>query len=298
MPTPSAFSWFEPCLRVDPHRFVVHSHNENFVFLDYEYQSATNKPFISTLCGASGRNMLESSPADHLHHHGIWWGHGSVNGVDFYLELPHDLPHGTITHIAFTETIDDRPRFGFDQVLAWVDHTGATLIDERRALRINFRDLEHYTVDLDSTYTARTDLTFGDTKESVLPGIRVAETMTGAVGGSITSSEGLTGEKATFGQPARWVDISATRSTIYMREEVTEGIACFDHPANPGHPTRWFTREYGPFSPFEGHHFYEDRFLTAGASLRLRHRLVVHRGPASQAGLDDKYARYCEEVPL
>ena len=297
MSTPSALTWYEPRLLVDSQRFVVHSHNENFVYLDYQYRSAANKPFVSTLCGPSGRNLLENSPGDHLHHHGIWWGHGDVNGVDFYLELPHDLPHGSIDHVAFTQTIDDRPRFGFDQLLAWVDHTGATLIDERRLLLLTFRDSDHYTVDLDSTYRARSDLAFGDTKESVLPGIRVAETMTGDVGGCITSSEGVTGEKATFGQPARWVDVSATRRMVYLREEITEGIACFDHPANPGHPTHWFTREYGPFSPFEGHHFYEDRTLHQGASLRLRHRLLIHRGPASEAGLDDHYATYCEEVP-
>jgi hypothetical protein len=299
----SAFTWYRPVLLIDEHRFLVHSHDDNMIVFNYEYRSAANKPFVSTLCGPSGRNLVENSPAEHLHHHGIWWGHGDVNGIDYYLELPHELPRGAIEHLMFISVIDEpaegdsrSARFGFVERLAWRDPTGAVVIDEQRSLLLAFRDGDHYTVDLDSSYTARTDLTFGDTKESVLPGIRLAENMTGDVGGTITSSEGLTGEQATFGQPARWIDVSAPRRVIFLREEIVEGITCFDHPSNPSHPTRWFTREYGPISPFEGHHFYEDRHLAAGASLRLRHRLVVHRGTAADADLETKYATYLQEV--
>lgn len=296
MTTPAAFTWYKPRLRVDDSRFLVHSDDDNFVMLEYQYRSAASRPFVATLSGPSGRNMLENGPADHLHHHGIWWGHGDVNGVDFYLELPHALPHGRIEHVEFETTVDDAPCFGFVEELAWRDHVGEVLIEERRALMLELRAADHYIVDLDSTYLALTDLRFGDTKESVLPGIRLAEALTGDMGGAITSSEGRSGEEETFGQPARWIDVSAQRRVIFLREELVEGIACFDHPSNPGHPTRWFTREYGPISPFEGHHFYEDRSLSKGDSLRLRHRLVVHLGGAREAALDEKYASYCQEV--
>jgi hypothetical protein len=228
----------------------------------------------------------------------VWWGHGDVNGVDYYLELPGGegpADRGRIEHTRWARVVDDAPRFGFTEDLVWRDHRCEPVITERRTLRLTLASDAHYSVDLDSSYRAETDLVFGDTKESVLPGIRPAEAMTGVLGGTITNSRGEQGEGNTFGRPAEWVDVSAGRPVQYVGEEVTEGIACFDHPSNPGHPQRWFTREYGPFSPFEGHHFHDDRRLLAGGVLRLRHRIVVHRGDAAAAGLDDLYNAYCEE---
>jgi hypothetical protein len=296
MAAASAFTWFPPELVFDDEQFVVHS-GYTILLLRYVTRAA-NKPYIATLCGASGRNMLEDGPADHAHHHGVWWGHGDVNGVDYYLELPggDGPPHrGRIEHVRWSAIVDDAPRFGFTEDLVWRDHRCEPVITEQRSVHLSLASDAHYTVDLSSSYLAEQDLVFGDTKESVLPGIRPAETMTGLLGGTITSSRGRRGEADTFGQPAEWVDVSAARRVQYLGEEVVEGIACFDHPSNPGHPQRWFTREYGPFSPFEGHHFHDDRRLSAGTELRLRHRIVVHRDDATGSGLDDLYRAYCEE---
>ena len=77
-------------LHVDEGRFLVHS--TDFVSLAYEFRGSGRKPFIRTLVGPSGRNMLDAPAADHAHHLGIWWGHGDVNGIDFYLELPRTSP--------------------------------------------------------------------------------------------------------------------------------------------------------------------------------------------------------------
>ena len=72
-------------LYVDDNRFLVHS--TDFVSLAYEFRGSGRKPFVRTLVGPSGRNMLDAPAADHAHHLGIWWGHGDVNGIDFYLEM-------------------------------------------------------------------------------------------------------------------------------------------------------------------------------------------------------------------
>jgi hypothetical protein len=166
---------------------------------------------------------------------------------------------------------------------------------EERFLQLTHGNDEYYTVDLRSVYTAERDLAFGDTKESVMPGIRPAEALTGLAGGTIVNSRGQTGEAETFGRPAEWMDVSGRRRSQYVGAEVTEGIACFDHPSNPGYPQRWFVRDYGPISPFEGHHFHEDRSLAAGGHLSLRHRIVVHLGDPATADLESLYRLYCEE---
>jgi hypothetical protein len=293
---PAAYAWFSPKLECDDDRFIVFG---DYTMLLLRYLTrAVNKPYLSTLCGPSGRNMLEDAPVDHLHHHGVWWGHGDLNGVDYYLELPGGegpKDRGTIEHVEWTKVIDEAPRFGFVEHLRWCDHRGDQILDEERSLLLTFMGGSHYTVDLSSVYRAERDVVFGDTKESVLPGIRIAEPLSGLAGGTIVNSQGQRGEAETFGQPAEWVDVSGRRTIQHVGGEVSEGLACFDHPSNPGHPQRWFTREYGPISPFEGHHFHTDRSLGADAELRLRHRIVVHRGDAAEADLSALYRSYCEE---
>ena len=297
--TASAFTWFPPRLLHDEHRFVVHA-EYYFVLLRYVTGSGHGRPYVATLCGPSGRNMIEDAPVDHLHHHGVWWGHGDVNGVDYYLELPGGegpTDRGTVAHEGWIEIVNepDRGRFGFVEDVRWRDHRGEDLIGERRSVLLHLADQDHYTVDLDSTYAAARDLRFGDTKESVLPGIRIAEPLTPLAGGTLTSSTGAIGEEATMGQPAQWVDVSGPRRMAVLGEELTEGIACFDHPENPGHPPRFFTRAYGPISPFPGHHFHRDRTLAAGERLRLRHRLFVHRQGVADADVAGRYEQYSQE---
>jgi hypothetical protein len=300
--SPSAFGWFPPRLTVDDHRFVVHG-EYYFVLLRYVTGGGHGRPYLATLCGPAGRNMVEDAPVDHLHHHGVWWGHGDINGVDCYLELPGGdgpVERGRVLHIEWAAIVDesnaDPPRFGFDERVSWLDHDDEPLLEERRSLRVCFSGRDHYTVDLDSRYTGARDLVFGPTKESVLPGIRIAEALTPLAGGTITSSTGAVGEEATMGKPARWIDVSGPRRVAYLGGDAIEGIACFDHPANPGHPQRFFTRDYGPISPFPGHHFHDRRGLGAGVTLHLRHRLLVHRGTAADADVEGHYRQYAEEA--
>lgn len=290
-------------LVLDDRRFLLHKDN-HIAFL-YAFRGYANKPYVAVLRGPSGRNMLEDSPGDHVHHHGIWWGHGDVNGVDFYLEVPAPgRKLGRIDHVEFTEVIDDNPDYGFAQKLDWIDHEGRKVIDETRKAALNFVDTETLTLDLASTYTARDDLAFGTTKESVLPGIRMAEALTSVCGGHIRASIQLEsgemgstgGETRIFGKPATWFDYWGERKAIYGLDDVTEGLACFDHPSNPNHPNPVFVRAYGPNSPFQGHHFTGPAKLAEGESWTYRHRIVVHSGDTEAADIAGKYARWIKEA--
>jgi hypothetical protein len=297
--TPGAFAWFPSTLVVDDDQVVLEAQG-CFVQFRYVAGRGSGRSHIATLCGASGRNLLEDSPVDHFHHRGVWWGHGDVNGTDFYLELPggpgDNARRGAIEHLTWREVVEEPPRWGFVEDLAWRDPAGQAVLREERSVEVQLVDGDHYTVDLASVYTAEVDIVFGDTKEAALPGIRVAEPLTAAGGGAMRNSRGQVGEAETFGQPAEWLDVSASRRRLYLGDELTEGVACFDHPANPGHPARWFTRGYGPVSPFPGHQFVgpEERSVARGAQLRYRHRLVVHQGTADDACLDDRYRQYCD----
>ncbi len=281
-------------LVVDDRRFLVQ--RDNMIAFLYAFRGYANKPYIPVLLGPSGRNVLEDSPVDHVHHHGIWWGHGDVNGVDFYLEVPDEGRRlGRIDHVEFAETTDALPRFGFVERLRWLDDKDEVMIEESRCVQLEFRDQSHSTLDLDSTYTATHDLAFGTTKESVLPGIRMAEVLTCVSGGHLRASTGERGESRIFGQPAEWFDYWGERKAMYGLGDVVEGVAVFDHPSNPNHPNPVFVRAYGPNSPFQGHHFTGETSLGAGESWRYRHRVVVHYGDTEEADIAGKYKAWVKE---
>ena len=67
-----------------------------------------------------------------------------------------------------------------------------------------------------------------------------------------------------------------------------EGLAIFDSPRNPWFPSKWFTRDYGFFSPTPFEWLDEKGVkLASGKSLELHYRVIVHAGDAGQAGIAD-----------
>lgn len=269
------------------------AHDGNRVYAAYLMNGAALKPYISVLPAPSGRNLLADAPHDHIHHHGVWWGHGDVNGVTFYLELPSHNP-GRILHREYVSLDLKKEAVGFTQILDWNAPTGETLLQETRRIALLFNRNDGYALDLESAYEAQTDIAFGTTKESAMPIIRMADAFNGKAGGAILNSEGGRGEKETFGQPARWVDYSAPVPERYGKH-AREGLACLDHPSNPHHPNRWFTREYGPLSPREGHLFTGAETLPKGDVLRLKHRVIVHKGGPEEADIEAAWQAYADE---
>jgi hypothetical protein len=83
----------------------------------------------------------------------------------------------------------------------------------------------------------------------------------------------------------------------------TVGIAIFDHPSNPKHPTWWHVRNYGLFAanPFGMHDFEDkepgtgDMHIEADSSLTFRYRLFFHRGNEQEARVAERYRAYSEE---
>jgi hypothetical protein len=81
------------------------------------------------------------------------------------------------------------------------------------------------------------------------------------------------------------------------------GVAIFDHPANPKHPTYWHVRAYGLFAAnvFGERDFYADPSrdgsltLARGESLRFRYRVVIHAGDTANAGVAGRYEGWVRE---
>src|SRR5262245_27969552 len=112
--------------------------------------------------------------------------------------------------------------------------------------------------------------------------------------GHIVNSEGVR-DGETWGKRAAWCDYHGPVNGKII------GIAIFDHPQNPRHPTWWHVRDYGLFAanPFGKHHFenLDDKSagnltLPAGQSLTFRYRFYLHEGDEKQAGVAKKYQEY------
>ena len=138
------------------------------------------------------------------------------------------------------------------------------------------------TIDFDITLTAVEKAVFGDTKEGTFA-LRVASgpeephadaPAQPARTGHLVDSEGRQGEKEVWGKRASWADYYG----VVDGEPL--GIAIFDNPSNPRHPTWWHARSYGLFAAniFGLHDFENDKSkdgsltLAPGEKLRFRYR--------------------------
>ena len=127
--------------------------------------------------------------------------------------------------------------------------------------------------------------------------IRVAETMKlkhAGEHGHIVNSAGQR-DNDTWGKRADWCDYYGPVGGSIA------GIAMFDHPQNPRHPTWWHVRDYGLFAanPFGRHDFESlsdksagNLVVPSGKSITFRYRFYLHTGDTEQASVAKKYQEY------
>ncbi|MBI4621839.1 MAG: PmoA family protein [Verrucomicrobia bacterium] len=279
------------------------------LFTEY-YFKGVPKPFLYPIIGPGNAALTRNFPMkqvpgetqDHPHHRALFYGHGNVNGIDFWAE---GAKSGKTVHDEFVEVkngdttgiIRSRNR------LVTVDNK--VLGTDERTLRIH-KTPHGPMIDFEITHHAsHGDLVFQDTKEGTMA-IRVAETLVQRHSqskknptprksfGNIVNSEGVR-DGATWGRRAKWVDYYGPV------DGKTVGIAMFDHPKNPRFPTWWHVRDYGLFAanPFGVHDFERlenpaagDLKVAAGKSVTFRYRLFFHAGDEKAAHIAERYEEY------
>lgn len=281
------------------------------LFTEYVFQN-TPRPYCYPLLGPGGLEMVRHAPMkkvpgedqDHPHHRSLWFTHGDVNGIDFWSEAK---SFGKIVHAGFDEVKSGRD-FGVIKARNnWVSPEGKTVCTDERTVRVYNRPDNERLMDFEITIHASSgDVTFGDTKEGSMA-VRIAETMrlkpnkenAGKPTGHIVNASGVR-DGATWGKRSTWVDYHGPVGGK------TVGIAMFDHPANPRHPTWWHVRDYGLFAanPFGKHDFEnlkDDKtagnlVISAGKSVTFRYRLYFHEGDEKQAKVAERYVEYLKSA--
>jgi hypothetical protein len=275
-------------------------------FTEYHFKG-DSRPYLYPVLGPGGLPMtrnwpMKEAPAeerDHPHHRSFWYAHGDLNGHDFWSE---ESRAGKTVHEAFTE-VRSGPDVGVIRSKnRLVAKDGTVVATDERTLRFYSRS-DARVFDFEITiHASQGDLTFGDTKEGTMA-LRLAETMrlkpnkdnAGKPTGHIVNSEGLR-DDATWGKRAKWVDYYGPV------EGKTVGVAIFDHPQNPRHPTWWHVRDYGLFAanPFGVHDFEKqpahagDLKVKAGESVTFRYRFYLHSGDEQAARVADRYQEYAD----
>jgi hypothetical protein len=234
---------------------------------------------------------------DHPHHKSLWYAHGAVNGHDFWSE---SQTAGRTVHEEFLELASGRESGVIRSRNRLIARDGTVVATDERTLRIHNRT-GYRLFDIEVTvHATHGDLTFGDTKEGTMA-VRLAETMRltpnkanrGKPGGHIVTSTGVR-DGETWGKRAAWVDYYGPV------EGGIAGVAIFDHPDNPRHPTWWHVRDYGLFAanPFGVHDFERqpagtgDYRVPAGGSVTFRYRFYIHRGDEREADVAGHYEEY------
>jgi hypothetical protein len=173
-------------------------------------------------------------------------------------------------------------------------------------------------IDYEITLHAPTNepLVMGDNKDGTMA-IRLAQWMTmphkSQGGGTSVTGEGKDVAAATisaghivnsagnrdadtWGKRADWCDYYAELNGK------TYGVAMFDHPKNPRHPTWWHVRSYALFAanPFGQHDFERIKdnpkagnfTIPAGGSATFRWRIYFHMGDEKTAKIAERYKEY------
>lgn len=273
------------------------------LFTEYCFTGAPHVYFYPLL-GPGGTPMTRNWPMkeaegeerDHPHHRSLWYSHGLVNGVDFWAETP---KCGKIVHDKFLEVKGGAESGVIRSANKWVAPDGTVTMTDERIFRVYARPNHERLFDFEVTLKAGDgDIVLGDTKEGSMS-VRVNESMRliqpkkQPGKGRIVQSTGVEGDK-TWGKRAEWCDYSGPVNGK------TVGIAIFDHPSNPKHPTWWHVRDYGLFAanPFGVQDFEKKEAgtgnitIAAGKSVTFKYRFYIHEGDEKAAKVAERYKEY------
>ncbi len=278
------------------------------LFTEYLFEG-NNKPILYPIIGPGEVPMTRNYPmkkdvpneaSDHPHHRSLWFTHGAVNNISFWHEGKNA---GTQVHSGFEKLAGGKKGIIKTKNL-WKGPKGNTVLTDVRTITIS-KDGDSRVIDYEVTmHASNGKVVLGDTKEGTM-GIRTNSLLrlkkddrrgVKKVTGKALNSGGQK-DRSLWGKRAAWVD--------YWGEVdgKTVGIAIFDHPKNPRHPTWWHARDYGlvAANPFGVHDFERkkpgtgDMTIEDGKKITFKYRFIFHKGNADQAKIGEKYKSFAKD---
>lgn len=251
--------------------------------------------YIHPILGVDGETLSQNEPADHLHHRGNFWAwprlriDGKPVAGDWWSR---DGIRYRLQHVRRRAAGPVLATITSDGVWAPLD-AGADAepyVRECVTIRVFERtgDAHAYDVDID-LYAMRDKLEMAgrDTAHKGYGGFtfRVPRPANATI-----TADGMwiPGDGNMY--RTRWADYSGLFGGA---DAPPSGVAILTHPSHPGNPPGWCLRPYGILNPsYPGLDYVP---LHRDMPLRLRYRVVLHRGTAKDARIADEYRLYAED---
>jgi hypothetical protein len=245
--------------------------------------------YIHPLYGLNGEPLTDDFPADHYHHHGVFWTWPHVM-ID---DQPHDLWAGSTIRQAFTRFLVQETG-PVAAVLAvengW--HVGAEQVMTERIWMTAFRAAaDDRSVDLQLFFTPLRTMTLQGAEEKSYGGLTVRFAPGPRPETVITVPSGPTGDDLPD-TPLAWADFTSRFAPL----EHQSGAAIFVPPHHPDYPPTWLTRYYGPLCV--GWPGVQARQFPPDDPFHLDYRLWIHRHAAEFEQLQEVYAGYQQAVQI
>ena len=259
------------------------------LFTCYKFDHSQKYPYFWPVNGpASGQSITTETSEPWPHHHSLFFGCDRVNGGNYWQdtnERGQILSQGP----KMVESADAKVIIEDDCL--WQQPGKEPIIRDRRHIVITAPNESLRLVDFRITLEPLTDIRILKSNHSLFAA-RVVPELAVTAGGTLINAQGNTSEKGTFNVASPWCDYSGARDGI------TEGIAILQHPSNRWYPSKWFTRDYGFFSPTPMNWLEGDQLdLPKGQKLILNYRVVVHTGNSQEAGIPALFDSYRQSAP-
>ncbi len=258
------------------------------LFTCYKFAADQKYPYFWPVNGPlSGKSITTETSEPYPHHHSLFFGCDHVNGGNYWQDVN---SRGQILSQGPKIVTASGERIVLTDTCLWKSGSPAgdkdPIIKDTRQITISAPSETLRIIDFKVTMIPLVDIEILKTNHSLFSA-RVVPELNVPSGGTLINAEGQTSEKGTFGAASPWCDFSGTR------DGVTEGIAILQNPANRWFPSKWFTRDYGFFSPTPMYWLEGDKLnLAKDEKLTLQYRVVVHTGDSKAANIADLFNQY------
>ena len=234
-------TWSEPQnLEATPMNHQIEVKIDGKVFTAYKFDPGQKYPYFFPVNGPlSGESITTETSEPFPHHHSLFFGCDKVSGGDYWQE---GLEKGQIVSKNIKVIKNQGNTIEFENNCIWQREGAPSPIADHRIIRIEAPSPTIRYIDFEITLTALIDVRIEKSNHALFSA-RVVPELSVSQGGTLVNSNRAEKEAGTFGQEASWCDYWGTRRGM------VEGIAIFTSPHSPWYPYKWFTRDYGFFSP-------------------------------------------------
>ena len=251
----------------------------------FNYGKGTSKPHFHPVSLVDGTVLTQDRPADHPHHHGLWFTWKFINGVNFWEENPKTRQSDGKTDWSNVKVTMQNDHSAVITMDLTYSHKGQTpIMSEKRTIYVSSPDADGvYYIDWKSQFKACSDI---DVKldRTPLPHEKDGVPWGGYAGLSVRLN----------GDGQQWI-VSTEKNKLELTEECFRvkalsmdysgvfndqlaGITILDHPENLNSPTPWYVYENKVMKYFSPAVIcYEPFTLQAGNKLELNYRVLIHR---------------------